>query len=444
MLSRVELRLVAERLLRGVVIAALAALLWQSLRASDDAGGSVIRSRGVVGTSLAGWSSAAKAPDRIQLQLDNVPTRVERAWLAALMGAGSTISWSGELPATMIASHPVAAPTGGTRILLAAPRSAHVALSDDIGPIDTVTPQASAAAITLGASADRILASVAGTTASAIQADSILLRKVLVIGNAGWESKFVVAALEEEGWKVDALIRVAPDVHVTQGAATAIDTSRYSAVIALDSAASPYAARVVEFVRSGGGVVLEPEAATLNALSPLSSGGSARPSPLNGPQNSVVSLSTLALSPVTALRTDAIPMERRGGAVAIAARRIGAGRALQVGYEDTWRWRMTGGDSAVRNHRQWWTELVGNVAYAPRIPRSSVTLPRVNIAAAANSGEAGDAAPLADLVTNVGPRASTAVMTRSGKSSDSSTWLFGLFAAALLTEVASRRLRGAA
>ena len=428
--SRAEVRRVAERALRGVVIAVLTALLWLSLRPSEESGGGVLRSRGAIVNSLAGWSSTAKAPDRIQLQLDKVPTRVERAWLAALAGAGSTISWSGDLPPTMIAAQPVPAPTGGTRILLAAPRATSVTLSDDIGPIDTVAPQASAAAITLGASADQILSTVNGTTASAVQTDSILLRKVLVIGSAGWESKFVVTALEEEGWKVDALIRVAPDVNVTQGAAPVIDTSRYSAVIALDSAASPYGNRIAEFVRSGGGVVLEPAAATLSALSPLSAGGSARPSPRNE-QPSTVSLATLAVSPVTPLRPDAIPLERRGGVVAIAARRIGAGRALQVGYEDTWRWRMAGGDSAVRSHRQWWSGLVSNVAYAPRIARS-----------ANNTRRPDDAAPLADLVTSIGPRTSTAVKNGTSPSSNWAMGLFGLLVAALFTEVASRRLRG--
>ena len=51
-----------------------------------------------------------------------------------------------------------------------------------------------------------------------------------------------------------------------------IDTARYSAVVALDSAASPYTARIAEFVRSGGGLVMEPGAALLGDMSSLRAG----------------------------------------------------------------------------------------------------------------------------------------------------------------------------
>ena len=149
---------------------------------------------------------------------------------------------------------------------------------------------------------------------------------MLVIGDAGWESKFVVAALEEEGWKVDAFIRVAPNVDVTQGSAAVIDTARYSAVVALDGAASPYASRIIEFARTGGGVVLTPQAATPDAMAPLRVGavgrttGDARAAQAGGS----VTLTTLALAPITSLRSDAVPLERRAGTVATAARRVGA------------------------------------------------------------------------------------------------------------------------
>src|SRR6185503_15174723 len=113
-------------------------------------------------------------------------------------------------------------------------------------------------------------------TASTIPRDSVMLHKVLVIGDAGWESKFVVAALEEAGWKVDAFIRVAPTVDVTQGSAAVIDTARYSAVVALDGAASPYASRIIEFARTGGGVVLAPPAASLDAMAALRAGAVGR------------------------------------------------------------------------------------------------------------------------------------------------------------------------
>jgi hypothetical protein len=228
-----------------------------------------------------------------------------------------------------------------------------------------------------------------------------------VIGEAGWESKFVVAALEEEGWKVDAFIRVAPGVDVTQGSIAVIDTSRYSAVVALDGSASPYANRIIAFVREGGGVVFAPQAASLDAMAPLRSG------------------------PFTSLRSDGVPLKQRAGAVPIAARRIGAGRALQLGYEDTWRWRMGGGDGAVRGHREWWTGLVSSVAHTPLVARSATTIST-------------DEAPMIGLVAAIG-RATPAAAIAHGSGSQSywMAWLFLVLALALVGEVASRRMRGA-
>src|SRR5260221_12504209 len=118
---------------------------------------------------------------------------------------------------------------------------------------------------------------MAGATASTVPRDSVVLHKVLVISDANWESKFVVAALEEAGWKVDALIRVAPSVNVTQGSMAAIDTAGYSAVVALDGSASPYANRLADYVQSGGGVVLAPQAAAVDAMSSLGIGGVGQP-----------------------------------------------------------------------------------------------------------------------------------------------------------------------
>jgi hypothetical protein len=305
-------------------------------------------------------------------------------------------------------------------------------VGDDVGVVDTVRAQNAGAALVLNSAAVQLNARVNGSIASTLPRDSVVLHKVLVIGDAGWESKFVVAALEEEGWKVDALIRVAPDVDVTQGSAAPIDTSRYSAVVAIDGAASSYANRIIEFARSGGGVVLSPQAGALDALAAIRAGavGAAASEARAIQASGSVNLSTLALAPITALRNDAIPLEKRGAGVAIAARRIGAGRALQFGYEDTWRWRMGGSEGAVRNHRVWWTGLVSNVAYAPRIPRTVSTT-------------AMDEAPMASLVAAVGPRVEESNVPHLARSESRwMIWLFLLISLALLGEIASRRLRG--
>jgi len=405
--SHAELRLRLEHVLRGIVIAVLAVMLWQSLFQQTVVGGQSVKARGVSGGALARWSALGSAPSSIHAQLDSVPSPLERAWLGALAGAGSAVTWSGDLSFEMIDARPIASPTGGTTVLVAAPNGSSVTLSDELGAIGTMTAKTAGATFTLRSLAGSVTARVKGSVASTIQGDSVVLHKILVIGAAGWESKFVVAALEEEGWTVDAFIRVAPGVDVTQGPTAVIDTGRYSAVVALDGSASPYANRIIAFVREGGGVVLEPQAASLDAMAPLRSG------------------------PFISLPSGAVPLKPRPGGVAIAARRIGAGRALQFGYEDTWRWRMGGGDGAVRDHREWWTGLVSRVAHAPLVTR------------AADSTSA-DEAPMIGLVAAIGAATPVeAIAHASGMPSYWIAWLFLILALALTGEVASRRMRGA-
>jgi hypothetical protein len=425
------MRVRVEQVLRGIVIAALAVMLWRSLQEQTNSGGRIVSARGI-GGALAKWSAFAKAPDRIHVQLDSVPSNIERAWLGALAGAGSSLTWSGDLPAVMIDAQPVASPTGGTKVLVAAPSGSSVVMSDEVGVIDTLRPHDAGASVTLNSVPDRLTARAKSSDASTVTQDSVVLHKILVIGEADWESKFVVAALEEEGWKVDALIRVAPGVDVTQGSAV-IDTSRYSAVVALDAGASPYANRIVEFARKGGGVILGVGAASLDAMAPLHTGAVGRStSQTRGAQSGGgVGLATLTLVPITSLRSDATPFDKRGGAVAIAAERVGAGRVLQLGYEDTWRWRMSGADGAVRDHRLWWTRLVSSVVHAPRIARTTSTVST-------------DEAPMVGLVTALGsatPLGATSGL--SGNQSDSMAWLFVLLTLAFIGEIASRRMRGA-
>lgn len=232
---------------------------------------------------------------------------------------------------------------------------------------------------------------------------------------------------------MDAFIRVAPGVEVTQGAIAAIDTARYSAVVALDNSVAPYADRLVGFARRGGGVVLAPGAATVEAIAPLRSGGvgdGSAPAQVANISGSI-SRGTLVMAPIIQPRSDAVPLERRSEAVAVAARRFGAGRVVQSGYEDTWRWRMAGAESSARDHRGWWTELVSSVAYAPRVALPAVT------------GEMDDA-PVADLVSALGPPSVQGDVAGGGLNrSHWLAWMFALLAVALIAEVASRRLRGA-
>jgi hypothetical protein len=342
----------------------------------------------------------------------------------------------------MIDAQPIASPTGGTKVLVAAPSGSAVMLRDRVGAIDTLRQRNGGVSLVLTSVQDSLTARVNGSVASTVLRDSVMLRKVLVIGAAGWESKFVVAALEEEGWKVDALIRVAPGAEVAQGTPAAIDTSRYSAVVALDRTASPDAGRIVEFVRAGGGVVVGREAATLEGLAEIRAGtvgeGGAKSAARAIRNTGSITPADLAYTPIESLRADAAAIERRGAGLAIAARRAGAGRVIQLGYEDTWRLRMGGGADAIREHRQWWTRLVSSVAYGLRLPRGQSV-------GSDHQTNQDDEAPLAGLVAAIGPSTSTARLTSlSHGSSSSLEILFALLAMGLFGEVLSRRLRGAA
>jgi len=249
-----------------------------------------------------------------------------------------------------------------------------------------------------------------------------------------------VAALEEDGWVVDARLAVAPRVAVGQGRQAPLDTSAYSAVVALDRTAAPYAARIARFVRQGGGVVLAAPAARLAGLAGLASGGVGRERPgVAGALLAAEPRRGLALSPVVRLTDEAVPLERQGDAVAAAARRVGAGRVVQLGYGETWRWRMLGAGDAPAAHRAWWSRVVGSAAYAPTVPRISVDAR----GDAARRDTAPDAAPYAHAVAALGRPLAAAPAVPVATAREVPWWLLLLIAAALLTEWASRRFRGA-
>src|SRR6185503_2324069 len=236
--------------------------------------------------------------------------------------------------------------------------------------------------------------------------------------------------LEEDGWRVDADIRVAPAVAVTQGSLASIDTARYSAVIVLDGAAASRASDIARYVSSGGGLVLAGAAGSLEAFSALRAGtpGNVQtPSVLEGEPGSLTRKS-LAVIPIASLKPDAIRLEAADGVTISAARRHNQGRVLQEGYLETWRWRMSGGDKSPSEHREWWTKAVASVAYAPVVRAGPV----IN-----------DNAPVTRLVEALGPASQTTTSLTSNARSIS-LWLLasalGLF---LLAEWLSRRLRGA-
>jgi hypothetical protein len=374
--------------------------------------------------------------DSVQVHLDTVPDAASAAWLAALRGAGVGVSWTGpSIEAVALETYPAADPAGGVFVLTSAPALVARVLSDALGPIDTVRGGGAAEPI-----ASRV-ASVEGdvTLTSGIQparasvASGGAARRVFVSGAAGWEAKFVVAALEESGWTVDARLFVAPGRDVFQGGGerAGLDTSRHAAVVLLDSAAAERARGVQQFARAGGGVVLAGDANRARRVSGIVAwrAGKRETAPLGTlpGDTSWRGLSRLPLD--TDAERRAIALESRNGKPVVAARRHYAGRVAGVGYDQTWRWRMAGGDNALVEHREWWSRVVASVAARPALDRDSVTT---------------GAAPLASLYDVLGPPAATARALPVTLSPGMLSSVLGLVClTALLAEWMLRRARGA-
>jgi hypothetical protein len=428
--SRAETRGRIEMVLRVVSIGIIAFMLWQSLdhgRADSVVSGKSADLR----TGLRDWTRSGIALGRISVQLDSVPSPRDRDWLAALEASGSGVSWNGSLPAVGLDVQPVASPTGGYRMLVSAPAGSTVVIADEIGPIDTLRSGNGGASVNVPSASGIVTATTGGTTARATLPDTVRIRRVLVIGDADWESKFVVAALEEDGWKVDAQTHLAPGVSVTQGSVTPIDTSRYSAVIALDQSANAYASAIVRFANMGGGVIIGAGAAGVESFSPLRAGspGKVDAGAAAASEPGAVTLQSLSVVPVSAMKGDAVALDRRGGNIAVAARRFGGGRVMQLGYLDTWRWRMSGGENSVADHRKWWTNAVAGVAYAPAV-----------VSGVASTA---DNAPVARLIESLGKPVPAADRPLASKAASVSLWwLFAILSLSLLAEWVSRRTRG--
>ena len=424
-----RVRRAAELALRAVALVALVTLLWRALRPAPAAGGD--DATGDLTPTLRRWTLSA--PADLRVTLDRAPDASTRDWLRALAHAGSVARWSASRPirASAVVAEPASEPSGATRVRFAAAGGEPVSIGDAAGLIDTV-PRGGPAELELASVVGNVRA--AGPTFSATTAarDSFALKPVLVVGAAGWESKFTIAALEERGWRVASRVRVAPNVEVTQGPPGAIDTARYSAVIALDSSAAASAPAMARFARDGGGVILAGAAARLGGVSSIAAGGvGRRVAGVAGAIASTAPRTGLGVFPVTPLVSDAVALESRENAVTVAARRVDAGRVVQSGYDETWRWRMAGGDEAAAAHREWWSRLVAAVAYAPLVARP---LP---------PDAAIDETPLASLVDALGPASPFEARAPTRDGTRTTRFLFALVVGALLLEWASRRLRGA-
>ena len=426
------MRTVAEWVARGTGIGALLLLLWSSTRAPAPARMEMFQGDDLQ-PALERWTLERPAAP-VHLELTRMPEPLGRDWLAALRAAGTALSWrAAAVPPLAVAAERLPDPRGRTRVAVAAPRGSHVLLGDAAGVVDSVT-LAGVGASVIAATAAGVHAELGPHAAATKAADSVILRPLLVLGRAGWESRFTIAALEELGWKVEARLVVSPGAVVRQGAAAGIDTARYAAVIALDSTAAGEASQIARYVTAGGGLVLAGHAARVPALArlaPARLGPRVRPPASAAP----VGLSRLDHVSLAPLGPAAVTLQEAGASVAVAAHRVGAGRVVQLGYDETWRWRMMGDDESMAAHRNWWGNIVSAAAYAP-----------VPAAAGSEAARPGGDAPLASFVARLGPPAARRPTATGGQSSSQAleAMLFALAALAFLAEWGSRRLRGAA
>jgi hypothetical protein len=426
-------RSVLEAALRGLALVTLGFLLWYAVRGQREEPAVTAHGRDVA-KALVRWSTI-EAPSRAHVVFDSAPSPELRDWARALASAGTPITWGGATPPPSgMTVEPVADPRHPSRVWVAAPNGARVVLRDALGVLDSATASRGGVRFIVARAEGTLRASVGmgatGAEATAAVHDSLALRPVLVLGTAAWEGKFALAALEEQGWKVDARFSLAPSGDVRQGpAAIVIDTSRYAVVIALDSVASRYAKQIRRYVKDGGGLIAIGDGAALASLASVLPATATVPPALPGAfAADTLPRKALALAPLTRLQPAALPLERRGDKIAAAAWRVGQGR--EVGYYDTWRWRLGGVEAdPARAHRAWWAALVSSVAYAPRLAHPLA--------------EPVEPTPRASLLAALGaPKPSERALAGVLDDPRLLPILFGVLLAALFGEWASRRLRG--
>ncbi len=393
--SPVSARRIGEWALRVLSIALLVVILmraWSPSRA-------IARSETVTEGSAAKLLPALsmRGPARIHIVVDSVIPPVQRDWIGAIGRSGTVVTWSGpRIAATAATLSRIADPAGVSELSASVPVGSVAIVRDHVGVIDSVTISQNGLRIDIPGAGTGVGVAAGASTAWAAAPDSLVFKRLLIEGSAGWETKFTIAALAERGWKIDAITHVAPGIDVREGAPASPDTSRYAAIIAVDSTAVLVARGAASFVKSGGGLV------TLRDASGI------------GP------------------RTDAsVVLERRADAD-VRASRAGNGRVIHVGYKDLWRYRMSDDDSVpdpVAAHRAWLARVVASVAYAPRI--------------AARLDSLADPAPFADMVDRIGARSASLGAESPLRTEVPSSVLFGVLLISLLLELASRRLRGA-
>lgn len=390
----------------------------------------------VAATVIALWRVLREDAERVSVvhvQLAGTPSALLRDSLAALSRAGRPVSWSGHLAPLAVMAEPVREP--GRRWRIAAVGSGALLVRDSLGPIDSLE---ATAALTLEPTRGAAQVVQGSTIAAAAPLEIAPPRRALVLGRVGWEPRFIITALEEAGWGVDARLVLGRERSVSQGDVSP-RIERHDVVIVADSAlANDNAPALARFVRAGGGLILTGEAAGARALRALTG---ARVMRSEEPETRSFEghdpTHALPLVALGDIARDAILIADREGTPAIVARRVEAGRVMQVGYADTWRWRMEGEGRSVEEHRAYWSRLAGIVARGE--PRAvSGEGGRVHGARADSRA----AAPLVALIHAIGPPAAAAPAGAS-RGPLFPIWLGPVILLALLAEWGSRRRRGA-
>jgi len=406
---------------------ALAVFAFWRLVAGATGGGAVLVRSSALARELTTLESGSRTA--VHVDVDSPVNPAQRDALAALARAGDLVTWGGAaIPALAAVADRAREPGGAVRVSVTS--SADIALADSLALLESVRGAGAAhgAVVSVGEPSGALTATSGAARAPIAPSPSAALHPVLVVGRAGWEAKFAVAALEEQGWKVGTRVVVAPGVAVTQGAGAEIDTAHFSAIVALDTTLGPVGPRIAPFVRAGGGLVLLADAANAPALRGLAAARvGTRRVPSNRAFDVANPLGAMAVYPLESVRADAVRLSTRGSLVTSAARREGAGRVLQAGFDETWRWRMQGGAGAVAAHRAWWSRMVGSVAAVPLPP--------------ADESSSAEGAPLARFIDALGP--ATALAPAASAPRGLPGWLLPALFALLLVEWASRRLRGA-
>ena len=389
-----------ERIIRVAAWLALGGATWLAWRSPVLPATRGVNAPPSVET-LARWAQVPPAESLI-VTFRGLPGDTMRSQVAALAGAGVTVQWRDDGVDTQAGEVELDMGTGrGALRVAGAPVEAH----DAAGPLGVVDGGLVVPGL--------VLPVRAGVVPSA---ELVPARRALVVGTPSWESRWAVRGLERAGWSVEASLALAPGL-IAGG--TAIDTGTFAVAVVLDRVDATVARALLVFVRSGGGLVLGPEALAVRALAQVAPG---RVDSLERPIAALALPTTradLAFRPVVRLREDAVSLDTGR----VVARREGQGRVVLIGDVETWRWALAS-DPGRTAHSAFWVRVVEAARYRPLGDRI-----------------AGDPAPRASLVAAFGPPVEVPAPALPRWPWEAMLFVLGM--AGLMTEWASRRMRGA-